>query len=442
MRRWSAILAATGLYAGIIAAPSLLSAQTLVLDPKTGKLTNEATDPNAPPVEGAVDENSVEMKSALQAATDPGATPVPEVGTTGSLLADSTISQDTRIGSIPSMAITTITRSSDSAEKARLQSEVIARRDGLAKILRQQVPDRAEALLQMLDDEKIRGMVGSLQAAGEQSSVSTYRATLTVKFDPKKLEALMGTKLKKAEVPVPLIPGQGGDASLVIPVWKEADQIKIWEPENAWRKALNRAASQESKNRLVMPYGDPIDQLAVTAVKVPTLKFAEVAHLANRYGTSDVLVVEATPIAGNGLNLTIIRMDAKGSSQQQQLITVPPTQSRDALLASAASYVAQMARQQFQTGREAEVQEEAALHRIRAQAPITRAADWASMRQRLSAMPMIESLVPVDIGPDQVEMEIAFRGSPDAFGNALKSANIHVTPQGSKLILGFYPTGN
>jgi hypothetical protein len=429
------LLAALGLAVGLNAFGADVAAQTLVVSPETGEIVQEAAteDAAAPAMDPAV---SAQMQQALKAAT----ADVQNSAEAG-LLPDSTLALDVREAPEPHVVSVSIIRSADSAEAAKEQALPIIRREAFTAIVKRQAPERTDALLKLLDDKGIAALVAAMQPVKEEQTASTYQATQTIRFDPKKLETLLGQKLKKRELEAQAVRG-AGDASLVIPVLRDATGTKVWEPENSWRTALNRAALQESKGKLVMPYGDPLDQLAVTQVKLPTLQYAEIAHLTQRYGTADIVLADAAMVTNNSLNLTITRMSPKGSEvQTPELITVPPTENKDALLAKAASFVAAQARQKFQTSRESEIAEAEKQHSIRAVASITRAMDWVMLRKRLSSLSMMDSLVPVSISPQEVEMELVFRGPPDAFGIALKSANIHVTPQGKKLLLGFYPQG-
>ena len=402
------------------------SGPTMVIDAATGKITHEGGDPAH--AAGAALPTQVETGDAA----DP-------------LDRDTTLSQDLRIGPSPDTVRVAITRSASTSAAAKQQAQALVKRDALKKILQAQNPERAAALMASLTPDKIEKMVLKLDAADEESTVTTYRANLTLHYDPKQLQALLGAPLKAPPEasPVPMAVG-AGQAALLIPVWEESGTLHVWEQENPWRKILSRVALQEGKGKIILPYGDPIDQLAISPAKLPTLSYTDVASLPGRYGAAEVLVAQASPVVGNGLNLTLVHLSPQGRVEEKKLITLPEgtPNMRDALMNKAASDLASSARQQFQTGRQAEIAAAAEKHTIRALAPITRAADWASMRKRLLALPMVEGLEPTEIGPEKVEMDLTFHGGADAFGQALKSAGIHVTPGPGKLLLGFYPVPN
>ncbi len=344
-------------------------------------------------------------------------------------------------GRLPSEVVVAVTLNAENLKLAETTAKDLAVREGLRFVLKTQSPEKSAALMQMVEPEHRKSLVRTMSATDEVRTVATYRATLHILYDTAGLEALIGHPLKDTthDSPKAVLAPAAGQAALVIPVWAKAEPALIWEAENPWRKALARAALEESKGRLILPPGDAADQRAVTAVTAPTLTFAQAAPMAERYGASEVLIARATPMPGNNLRLQLQRLTPNAAEPQEMLIAPEEGADADTVMRKAASEVAALARKRFQNAAASSAQAATQTHQVRVLAPITRAADWAGMRARLSGLSMVESVTPISLGTDAVELDITFRGPPERFGAALKGAGIHATPQADKLLLGFYP---
>lgn len=349
-----------------------------------------------------------------------------------------------RAGRLPNEVVVAVSVTAENIATAEKVAKDLAQKEGLRFLLKAQNPQKAPALMQMVEGDHIKNLVHSINATDELRTVAIYKGTLHILYDAAALEALLGDRLKDLthETPKTILAPAAGQGALLIPVWAEGDKVTLWNDADPWRKAVGRAALEESKGRLILMNGDPVDKRAVSDATLPTLTFAQVARLAERYGVSEVLIANATPMAGNSLKLQLTMLNPAGAEKKE--ILVAPDAGADAALVmrKAASEVANLGRTRFQNAAAGSQQEAQQTHQVRILAPITRAADWVSMRGRLMGLPMVESASPIAIGTDSVELDLTFRGPPDRFGAALKSAGIHVTPQADKLLLGFYPIPN
>ncbi len=347
-----------------------------------------------------------------------------------------------RAANLPNEAIIAVSQIAKDAGQAEKEARAMARREGLRFILQAQAPEKAAALMQMLETVHQDALVRRMTATDEVRTIATYKATLRIVYDAAGLEGVLGQPLKDlTPAPPRKIPGRTpGQAALVIPLWTKDGKTQIWDMETPWRKAVARAALEESKGRLVMPYGDEADQRAVTADNALTLTPPIVAPLLSRYGTSEVLVASASPMPGNVLRLQLLRLGESGTPDKQEMLITPEAGATpENVMRKAASELATLARKQYQTGSQSAADASTKSHTIHALSPVTRAADWANMRGRLRALSMVNAVEATHIGTDRVEMDITFHGPADRFGAALKTANIHATPQADKLLLGFYP---
>lgn len=349
-----------------------------------------------------------------------------------------------RAGRLPNEVVVSVSVTAENIGTAEKVAKDLGQKEGLRFLLKSQDPQKAPALMQMMEGDHIKNLVRTMSATDELRTVAIYKATLHVLYDAAALEAVLGAKLKDLthDAPKTVLAPAAGQGALLIPVWTEGDKVTLWNEENAWRKAVGRAALEESKGRLILLNGDPVDKRAVSEASVGTLTFSQTAALAERYGVSEVLIAEARPMAGNSLRLQLTMLNPAGAEKKELLIA--PEAGADAALVmrKAASEVANLGRKRFQNAAAGSDQEAQQTHQVRILAPITRAADWVSMRGRLMGLPMVESVSPIAIGTDSVELDLTFRGPPDRFGAGLKSAGIHVTPQADKLLLGFYPIPN
>lgn len=331
----------------------------------------------------------------------------------------------------------------DTSETARLAAFEEAERMGLKAILERQTPERAATLFSLLDKEQIHNIVQHYRVKDEIKTATTYRATLTLTYDPEAIRALVGERIKALETEPSegLIAPTSANTTLVVPVWKLGADTVLWEADNPWRKVLQSVALEEGKGKIILPTGDPKDLRLMSIGKVLDGRYADLKPAAERYGTQEVLVLVASqekPMASATLHITLRRL-AQGNTDISYVdIPANPKETNDHRLHRAAQEMVEATLSSFRAILAPAA--EAKQQRIRAVSSLDRAIDWANLRTKLSSLSMIEAIEPIHISTNEVEMDLVFNGTPTALGKGLKEANIHVTPLKDKLKLSFYPT--
>lgn len=365
------------------------------------------------------------------------ASDAPVLPTASEILANETYTQ----------ATVKVEKVAETSEIARSDAFLEAETRALESVLRRQTPERAEAILSQLDFNKIKKMVKNYEVKQEIKTATTYRGTLTITFEPEAISAMIGGRIRALPDPgiAPSKPLSTKEittnTTLIVPVYDVAGNQMLWETDNVWRKALNRAALEYGQNKVVMPTGDPKDTRELTLKKAYEGRYADFESIIKRYGTQEVLVLIASQEKAQALSplkVSIRRLQQGNTQDSYQTFAAKTGESDIARLTRTAEEMMQHSAATFRENLAPASKE--TQQRIRAIAKIIRAVDWAQMRKKLVALPMIQSVDPIDISTSQVEMDIAFQGAPAELGKAMKEAHIYVTPLKDKLLLSAYPS--
>ena len=324
--------------------------------------------------------------------------------------APSSHASDTLVNSEVSVDVTG-KDASDARTQAMSKAEVDALLDLLGKFT---LPGQAQEIVSAMDARKISAMVRGTEVLEEKISENRYRARLLVSFNGDDISALVGqasADKTRTDVAPPL------GAFLIIPAYEEAGQSLLWEDNNPWRAKWRNVGVEITSGDVVVPYGDAKDAAVLDYKGVTSANYATLIPLISRYGVSDVVIVQAKLTQNPDLVLEIVKRRFNRTQNEVNLLTyrADPQETKDTLLARAARDIAE--RIQFKKTEELSDTKNALggeRHEIMMLANISTISSWTELRQKLSKLPMVDKLDILAMSPQQVDLMVHYRGTPES----------------------------
>jgi hypothetical protein len=172
-----------------------------------------------------------------------------------------------------------------SASVARDQALTDGERSAYQKLINRIAFPQDVGRLSSAPDAEISALIKDFWITDEKVSPVRYVATLNFTF----FRDRVYKHLRDNEATVPTPPAK---PTYIVPVYETENGDFLWEPENAWRSALERAA-ETSLIPIRIPAGDSSDQQLVTLTDAQFGNETALRRLANRYETNSVSVIIA-----------------------------------------------------------------------------------------------------------------------------------------------------
>src|SRR6201993_1618724 len=133
----------------------------------------------------------------------------------------------------------------DSVAAARELARVDGQRRALALVIDRLSVSTDSAKLPKLDDHTITDMVESFEVANERMSAVRYLADYTFHFRPSKVRRLVhvADSASAESGNKPAVAEGSGKPIVVLPVYRDAARLALWEDPNAWREAWGQRAA-------------------------------------------------------------------------------------------------------------------------------------------------------------------------------------------------------
>lgn len=310
----------------------------------------------------------------------------------------------------------------DAKSQAMAKAEIKALSDLLDKL----APNgTTQDIINELTAIKISKMVKKLDVLDEKINDNHYHAKILVSFDGDTLSELISKSSE--EVKDKNIATIG--SFLIIPTYKETGQEMLWDNSNTWKNVWKNVGLEITSGDIVVPYGDVADSNIIDIKNLPNLSFASLVPIAIRYGVSDIIVLQAELVHRPDLTLTIIKKTISKNKMEVSVLKyrADPQENREALLTRAARDISallqykkmkDLARSQSIRGGEQ--------NKIMMLASISTLESWTKLREKLSALPMIDSIDTLAISAKQVDIIVNYRGSPASLAQAITANNIRL----------------
>ncbi len=311
----------------------------------------------------------------------------------------------------------------DARERGLVQGRV----NGLRKVLERLVAREDLPRVPTLTSTQVIDMVRDFSIADERTSAVRYIASLTVRFDPGAIRRLLrGANTPFAEtMSKPLV---------VVPVLRTAEgRTLLWEDGNPWRAAWLRTASVNGLVPLLAPGAEPKDISAVTLDQALAKDSAALATLASSYDAGGALVALAT-VDGPAIRVTLTAVRPGLSNDElTALASAQSGQSREDLFAAAARAVVAVVEDNWRSRNSVTF---GTTSQITALVPIESLKDWLTVRERLTGVPLIESVDLQAITRDRAQVTLYFSGERDQLRLAMSQRDLSLTQQSGVWVIG------
>ena len=339
----------------------------------------------------------------------------------------------------------TVDITAESAIAAREQAFAKAEQDAFTALAARMLTEAEMATFTPPDSETISPMVQDFEITNERLSPVRYIGTYTFRFRDDDVRSFFSIK-GQAFTDVVSRP------VLVLPFYQWGSRMVLWEGENPWLNAWNRAQQQAGLVRVTVPIGDAQDVIDIADNQALTYDPAALDSMLLRYDAGDAVIAIATPVwpdteqnvAPNAMPKEVAVMLYRTGMTGPEFITtlkVTPVDGddRDSLYDRTTQQVqAALQKDWKEKTAVAPAPTEYAATTLQARVKISAMKDWVEMQKALSRVQGVQNIRVLKLSPQEARIELAFQGTESRLRLALEQANIVLTqPQVS--FAGYQP---
>lgn len=307
-----------------------------------------------------------------------------------------------------------------------------ARRMAFSRLTRRIVLPQDLARLPLPSDDALANLVTDFEVAGEKTSAKRYMASLTLRFDPDNVRALLRRgNARHSET--------GAEAVLVLPVYDGQLGRLLWEA-NGWRDGLGAAITQtgaadDRLAPLVLPLGDFEDVSAVNADQAVAGDRQRLDVVVKRYGAADILLIHAIesqiPGAGSGtaIDVTLRRPGTPEENLQIERFEAGAGETPDLLLRRAAMSLVRGIEEAWLMETALDYALPASLEVM---APLGALQDWLGVQRRLRETPMIQRVDLMALSVRGAQVNLHYLGTQEKLAAALSQHGLALTQEAGR----------
>lgn len=303
-------------------------------------------------------------------------------------------------------------------EKALARGHVEALQTLLARLL----PPAELSRLSSIGPNEAAQLVRDFEVRNERTSAVRYLADLTFRFDEEAVRwYLRNQGIGHAETQSKPV--------LVLPVYGEPGQERLWEDPNIWWRTWAARPGQSGLVPIVAPLGDLQDISTIDAEQALAGDSARLMQIAQRYGAEDVLVVHAleTPAAEGGQASVQVLTRRYGRDPHPTLIenvAQNPGESLEQTYARAVDMVAATLQTEWQ---QQTVLQPGTGNRITVRVPTRSLDEWLAVKRRLARVAGLERAVVSRMSRSATELDIAYLGDERQLELAMQQSDLDLT---------------
>lgn len=311
------------------------------------------------------------------------------------------------------------------AVSARQQALLQGQQDGLERLLRRLVPASEHGRLPPPGSLAVEPFVQNFGIEEEQVSGTRYVAEMTVAYDPETVRDLLEAEglpfSQTVSAPVVILPVyRGVEETVLWPTGDGGDQQPWW---IAWSDELD----PERLLRLTLPLGDLEDIAKVGAEQALAGDLPALLDLARRYGSTDVLVVTASPTAGDPPS---VRMDASlyGEIERQGEAIVlqgRPGQSEADLLRAAVPQLQDSLDEEWKRDHLLRLDQ---VGTMMVEVPIGSLAEWVTVESRLNTLEEVSEIEITSFARDKVGLRLEHLGGREKLAETFERLGWQLVP--------------
>ena len=308
----------------------------------------------------------------------------------------------------------------DATAASSVQAREAARAEGLRKAFRQ-LMERLTAKtdwprLPQPAGDTITNLLQDFEVKDEHSSSVRYLARYTYRFSPNGVRKL----LRDAHLNVTELVSK---PVVIVPALQQDGKIRLWDDPNPWLAAWSASDGKAGLVPWTLPAGDLADVQALDAPAVTKPSPEQLQALSKNYDGGDVVVALATPSA-DGLQVTVSRYSPDGSADPAT-VAVPGGKADPALYAAAVVATEKVLEDKWKAltlggGDQEQI--------LAVDVPITSAADWGAVRDRLARVPFVRGQQIDLFARGEVHLRLRVRGDVNLLKIGFAQQDLVFTP--------------
>ncbi len=319
----------------------------------------------------------------------------------------------------------------DTAAAAREKALADGEKTAFRRLLERLTLRSDHGRLPDLPRAQVSAYVQDLSVADEKTSAVRYLARLTFRFKAEAVRKLLSDHgIPFAETPSKPV--------LVLPVYQAAGALLLWDDPNPWREAWLKRPPIDGLVPLMLPLGDLPDVAAIGAEQAAAGDAPRLAAIANRYSTTDTLVVRGVlaidaQTGRPGLRVVVARRGGAIQHAPAELaFPAAPDEATGALLARAAAEVTRFVEDRWKRDT-----------LLQSGAPAVAAVtvliggldDWLEVRQRLAGVAIVRRTDLVLLSRTEARINLHYIGEPEQLVLALQQADLELAKDGDLWML-------
>ena len=318
----------------------------------------------------------------------------------------------------------------DNAAAAREKATLTGQQTAFNRLLDRLTPHDQRATLPHPSAAEIGDLVRDFAVENEKASAVRYLASLSVRFRPDEIRALLRT----AGVPFAETMSK---PIVIVPLLKSNAGLSLWDDTNAWRQAW-QDSQRDGLVPFVVPLGDLDDTVALDAARAQAGDSEGLAALAWRYKAGDVIVATAEPRQQDGrtlaIQLTTTRFNATGGREGTPATRTVTAEGNnpDAQWQSAVAIMAEGIEDDWKRTNLIRFDSE---HSLVATVPLSALNDLLEVRKRLSGVSFLRSYDVLYLARDAAQFRLHYFGDERQLSIALAQSDLTLEQDAASWIL-------
>ncbi len=273
------------------------------------------------------------------------------------------------------------------------------------------------------EPKEIMSYLKSLSIEEERFSPGRYAGKFTVRFLPSKMGKLFasyGIKLQSDQAP----------ATLVIPVWKENDSLKLWE-DNHWRAAWKELAAAQGPVPIIVALGDAEDERTLAPADVTANDVVKLEAMRRRYDVPSVLLAVAEPEGASDLRVRIDGESPIGTVRIDKIYSSDDGTQAGASRVAAKRFVDVMTNKYTADAKALAAKKGSTSNQISVAVPFTSPSQWNGIRSRILATPGIKGVDVTSLDGDGAVINLRYGGELADISASFQIAGLRFSQTGN-----------
>ncbi|HEX6978160.1 MAG TPA: DUF2066 domain-containing protein [Alphaproteobacteria bacterium] len=281
----------------------------------------------------------------------------------------------------------------------------------------------------------VADLIENFEVQAERSSSVRYIATLTFRFNPEGVRAV----LRRAGIPFAETRAR---PMVILPVFRRGDGAVLWDAPNPWFDVWRGVPARDGLQPLVIPLGDLGDIGAISAEQAMQGAVDRIDAIARRYDAGGAIVVEAL-LDGPADRRTTVEVATTrfdGAAAEQTVVesyVARPDEDEAALLARAAVETARLIEERWKSDVVLQFGKQAVLT---ANVSFAGVEDWVMLRRRLAEAAVIRKADILSLSRGRAQVELHYIGTESGLRLALAQKDLLLERDGAGWELRLRPT--